>query len=103
VIEARAEPGLKGLLGGYLYFGWSGDYDSVWDAVADFVASAGDADVTRAHREVGELLAKTQDDDLLTRLLNDDFRCGYSPDTDGMTVTQFLTQLELELRPSGAG
>jgi hypothetical protein len=101
--EARREPGLKGLLGGYLYFGWTSDYDSVWDAVADFVAAADDADVARAHKDVVELLAKRLEDDHLTDILNDDLRTGYSPDTDGMTPTQFLTQLELELRPLGSG
>ncbi len=103
VAEARREPGLKGLLGGYLYFGWTSDYDSVWDAVADFVTAADDADVARAHKDVVELLAKRLEDDHLTDILNDDLRTGYSPGTDGMTPTQFLTQLELELRPLGSG
>ena len=103
VAEARREPGLKGLLGGYLYFGWTSDYDSVWDAVADFVATADDADLAHAHLEVVELLDRQLDDDHLTDVLNDDLRTGYSPDTDGMTPTQFLTQLELELRPLGSG
>ncbi len=75
----------------------------MWDAVADFVAAADDAHLARAHKEVVELLAKRLEDDHLTDILNDDLSTGYSPDNDGMTPTQFLTQLELELRPLGSG
>ena len=100
IAEARAEPGLRGLLSGYLYFGWVDDYDSSWDAVADFVVTADDHEVRLAHDELVNLLARSLADVDLDAAVNDDFRSGYIPESEGLTLRQFLAQLELELRPS---
>ena len=100
IAEARAEPGLKGLLSGYLHFGWVDDYDSSWDAVADFVVTADEHEVRLAHDELVNLLARGLADVDLDAAVNDDFRSGYIPKSEGLTLRQFLAQLELELRPS---
>ena len=100
IAEARAEPGLKGLLSGYLHFGWVDDYDSSWDAVADFVVTADEHEVRLAHDELVNLLARGLADVDLDAAVNDNYRSGYIPESEGLTLRQFLAQLELELRRS---
>ncbi len=90
--------GLKTLLGGCLHGDWDYEYDTVWDAVADFRAPY-NAIVQDAHHELVGLLARHLDDATLLELMGSDtYMCEYWPPGDGMTATQFLTLLEVELR-----
>ena len=83
-----------------MYFGWVDDYDSSWDAVADFVVTADDPQVRLAHDELVNLLARGLADVDLDAAVNDNYRSGYIPESEGLTLRQFVAQLELELRPS---
>ncbi len=91
--------GLRTLLGGCLNEDFDYFYATVWDAVADF-RTPYDAEVEDAHHEVVELLSRHLDDATLLELIGSDtYMCEYWPPGEGMTATEFLTLLEVELRP----
>ncbi len=91
--------GLRTLLGGCLHPDFGEDYATVWDAIADF-RTPYDAVVEDAHHELVELLSRHLDEPTLLDLMGSDtYMCEYWPPGEGMTATQFLTLLEVELRP----
>lgn len=82
-------PALELLVQAYLTIDWVDEYEDVWEAVDDFVANEPVApdlpdDITR-------LLAAKPAEDELTAFVTDELGCGYPPDEDGLTTTEWLT------------
>ncbi len=75
-------------------------YPSVWAAVASFKETSTPDHVTSAHDELASVLARgLSEHELDYDILGDVYDTGYRPAGNGMTVTEFLTLLEVELRP----
>ena len=75
-------------------------YPSVWAAVASFKDNCTRVELTSAHNELVAVLARGLSEHQLDHDIMDDvYDTGYRPAGDGMTVTEFLTLLEVELRP----
>ena len=76
-------------------------YPSVWAAVASFKETSTQMQLRSAHDELAALLARGLSEQQLDHdIMRDVYDTGYRPAGNGMTVTEFLTLLEVELRPS---
>ena len=84
-------PALELLVQAYLTIDWVDEYEDVWAAVDDFVANepvASDLpdDVTR-------LLDAMPTDEELSAFVIGELGSGYPPEEDGLTMTDWLTQV----------
>ncbi len=75
-------------------------YPSVWAAVASFKETSTRDHLSSAHEELAALLDRgLTEHQLRYDIMRDVYDTGYRPAGNGMTVTEFLTLLEVELRP----
>ncbi len=79
---------------------WRDLYPSVWAAVASFKENSTRDELTSAHDELAAVLARGLSEHQLDYdIMRDVYDTGYGPGGDGMSMTEFLTLLEVELRP----
>ena len=91
---------LDDLLTATLNQDWPEMYPSVWAAVLSFKENCTRDELTSAHDELAAVLARgLTEHQLRYDIMRDVYETGYRPAGDGMTVTEFLILLEVELRP----
>ena len=89
---------LDNLLGTYLHDDWPVEHPDVWAAVGAFVTESCSEITDGAHAQVSKLLLEERTETHLLQVL-DEYDCSYYPPGDNSTATEFLTRLEVELRP----
>ena len=88
---------LRTLTGAYLNQDWAEEYDSVDEAVRDFVANEPPALVDAARAQLETLLAAPHDEQELSEILLRDLWSGYWPPGEGRTVRAWFEQLVEQL------
>ena len=82
---------------GYFHPDWRLNAESRQEVVADFLATAQDADIRRVVEELTELLAEPLEESELHTLVLSEYSLFYDPWRDELTMREWLEGLRREL------